>query len=116
MGNRAAGCAHHFLGARQGPHCGLVPTGPGDFPRDLLVLLRPPVWGEASSLFSSELEPREEAEGPPCRLSSQERRPPWHSSLPGAWRLWLKKAEAMHSAAVWSQAQSSFAHRLCPTP
>lgn len=102
-------------GISLGP-CRLVPTGPSDFPRNLLVLLRPSVRGMASSLFSSELEPGEEAPGAPDMPSSQDSWGPWHSCAPNDFRLWLKEAEAMHSAAVWSQAQSSFAHRLCPTP
>lgn len=97
------------------PWSGLVFKGPSDFPRNLL-LLRPPVWGMISSLFSSELEPTEEAECPPGMLSSHDICLPWHSCLPGDLRLWLKEAEAMHSAAVWSQAHSSFSHKLCPTP
>lgn len=90
--------------------------GPSDFPRNLLVLLRCTGRGMASSLFSSELEPREEAAGPACMPSSQGSVLPWHWWLPEDLRLWLKAAEAMHSAAVWSQAQSSFVHRLCPAP
>lgn len=109
-------CLSFSLGIYLGPWCGLVPLGPSDFPRNILVLLRPSVWGVASSLFSSELEPREGAEGPPPVPSSQDSWWPWHSCLPDDLRLWLKTAEAMHSAAVWSQAQSSFAHKLCPTP
>lgn len=108
-------CLASALGLYLGP-CGLAPMALRDCPRNLLVRLRRAVGGVASSLFSSELEPREEAEGPPWAPSSQGRWLPWHSCLPGDVRLRLKKAEAMHSAAVCSQAQSSLAHRLCPTP
>lgn len=109
------GCLAFSPGLYLGPGCGLAPTGPSDLPRNLLVL-RCAVGGRASALFSSELEPREDTESPPCPPSSQGRRGPWHSCLPDDLRLWLKKADAMHSAAVCSQAQSSFSHRLWPTP
>lgn len=114
-GAREQVCLSFSLGLYLGPGCGLAPTGPSDLPRNLLVL-RCVVGGRASSLFSSELEPREAAESAPCPPSSQGRWGPWHSGLPDDLRLWLKKADAMHSAAVCSQAQSSFSHRLWPTP
>lgn len=112
--SRKAVCLSLPPGIYLGP-CGPVAMGPGDLSRNLLVLLRRTVRGTASSL-SSELEPREGAERPPSSPSSQRGWPPWHSGLPDDLRLWLKEADAMHSAAVRSQAQSSSAHRLRPTP
>lgn len=109
-------CLSFPQGIYLGPRCGPVPTGPTAFPRNLLVRLRGSAWGRASSLFSSELDPGEEAACSPCTLSSQGGWWPWHCCLPEDLRLSLKGAEAMHSAAVWSQAQSSFAHRLRPAP
>lgn len=79
-------CCSRPLGIYLGPYGGLGPTRPSGFPRNLLVLLRPPVRGGASSLSSSELEPGAEAAGPP---PSQVGRSPRHSGLPANWRLWL---------------------------
>lgn len=109
-------CGPLSAGVYLGPWGRLVPTAASDLPRNLLVLLRPSGSGTASSLFSSELEPGEAAAGAPCRCSPHDGRRPWHARLPADPRLWLKAAEAMHSAAVWSQAHSSCAHRLRPTP
>ena len=79
-------CCSGPLGVYLGPYGGLVPTRPSGFPRNLVVLLRPSVRGEDSSLSSSELEAGAEAASPP---PSQVGRSPRHSRLPADWRLWL---------------------------
>lgn len=74
----------------------------------------------SSSLLSSELEPPVPVSVPVGGLAAgspgQETFSPRHCCPWGRFRLSLKEAEAMHSAAALSQAHRSFSHELCPMP
>lgn len=110
------------------------PTGVGGYLPSCLTVLEFPTWccvpllalrnllrrAPSSSLLSSELEPPVPVSVPVGGLAAgspgQETFSSRHSCLWGSFRLSLKKAEAMHSAAALSQAQRSFSHRLWPMP